>query len=311
MTETSRIIPAFPKIWALGHRFTDGIFNNPVEITEKIDGSQFSFGRIDGRFQMRSKGQEVFDGETNALFKGAIATAMERAHMIEDGVVVHGEAVSKRKHNVLSYGRVPDGNFIMFAVRKGAQGPGQFQNSVEYAEYLGLEHVPVLCSAGVRSWTTEELLELLDTTSCLGTEKIEGFVVKNYSKDILIGDQYIPITCGKFVSERFKERHVKEDYGGKVTKNGVAAMGLSLRTEARWLKAVQHLAEKGELVDDVQDIGKLFKEVQIDIEAEEKDNLKEELWKLFGPELKRSATSGIPEWYKERLLSRATEKNDE
>lgn len=42
------MIKAFPKIFALGTQYTEGIFDSEVEITEKIDGSQFNFGKIEG-----------------------------------------------------------------------------------------------------------------------------------------------------------------------------------------------------------------------------------------------------------------------
>ena len=37
-------IPRYPKVLALGHRTIKNIWDGPVEITEKIDGSQFYIG---------------------------------------------------------------------------------------------------------------------------------------------------------------------------------------------------------------------------------------------------------------------------
>ena len=75
----------------------------------------------------------------------------------------------------------------------------------------------------------------------------------------------------------------------------------SFRTEARWEKAIQHLKEKGELENQPKDIGKLFKEVQEDIEGEERENVKEFLWQEFKGALLRKSTAGLPQWYKEKL----------
>lgn len=36
---------SYPKVWALGHRETKDIFVSDVIIEEKVDGSQFNFGR--------------------------------------------------------------------------------------------------------------------------------------------------------------------------------------------------------------------------------------------------------------------------
>lgn len=52
------MISAFPKIFAIGTKYIDSIFDNEVEITEKVDGSQFAFGKIDGEVYCRSKGNQ-------------------------------------------------------------------------------------------------------------------------------------------------------------------------------------------------------------------------------------------------------------
>jgi hypothetical protein len=59
------------------------------------------------------------------------------------------------------------------------------------------------------------------------------------------------------------------------------------------------------LANDPKDIGKLFREVQADIEAEEIDDVKEFLWKEYKGELMRRSTGGLPEWYKTRLTERS------
>ena len=48
-------IKSFPKIFELGTDYISLIADNEVEITEKIDGSQFVFGKIDGNLMTRSK----------------------------------------------------------------------------------------------------------------------------------------------------------------------------------------------------------------------------------------------------------------
>jgi 3-oxoacyl-[acyl-carrier-protein] synthase III len=44
-----------------------------------------------------------------------------------------------------------------------------------------------------------------------------------------------------------------------------------------------------------------MKRVNIDIEEEEKENIKDFLWKEFGREVLKHATRGLPEFYKEYL----------
>jgi len=46
-------------------------------------------------------------------------------------------------------------------------------------------------------------------------------------------------------------------------------------------------------------------EVKNDITEECQDEIKDFLWNGYGGELLRMATSGLPEWYKKRLLDRA------
>ena len=111
--------------------------------------------------------------------------------------------------------------------------------------------------------------------------------------------------AGKFVSEAFKETH-RDRWGTEETSSGKwAAFLMSFRTEARWHKAIQHLMETGELENSPRDIGKLIKEIQQDISAEEMENIKSYLWNENKREILSAATKGFPEWYKEQLLQRS------
>lgn len=126
-------------------------------------------------------------------------------------------------------------------------------------------------------------------------------VVKNYHKPFLLGGQPIPIMAGKFVSEAFKEVH-KREWKDKTTKGGWELLINSYKTEARWQKAVQHLRDDGVLENSPRDIGGLIKSIQTDIVEEEKENIKEDLWKLYHKDILRATISRFPEWYKEYLL---------
>lgn len=59
-----------------------------------------------------------------------------------------------------------------------------------------------------------------------------------------------------------------------------------------------------------KDIGKLMKRVNIDIEEEEKENIKDFLWKEFGKELLKHATKNFPNWYKEYLAKQNFGENN-
>lgn len=68
-------IPSFPKIFQVGNDYIPDLFKDQVEITEKIDGSQFNFGlTADRRIVFRSKGQEMFFDAYQKMFQKAVDT---------------------------------------------------------------------------------------------------------------------------------------------------------------------------------------------------------------------------------------------
>ena len=147
-------------------------------------------------------------------------------------------------------------------------------------------------------------MELLDRTSVLGGQKIEGVVIKNYlrfgmDKKILIG---------KYVSEAFKEVHQASWKASNPGKSDVMDQLITtLRTPARWAKAVQHLRDAGKLEDSPKDIGLLIKETQDDIEKECLDLIRDKLVEWALPKIKRGCVGGLPEWYKEELVKQQFE----
>jgi hypothetical protein len=70
---------------------------------------------------------------------------------------------------------------------------------------------------------------------------------------------------------------------------------------------VQHLREKGELENSPRDIGKLMKEIHIDVETEEESEIKKFLYNYFIKDIKRVASNGLPEWWKDQLLKKQCE----
>ena len=79
----------------------------------------------------------------------------------------------------------------------------------------------------------------------------------------------------------------------------------TLRTEARWHKAVQHLREVGKLEESPRDIGMLIAEVKQDILTEETDFIKDKLYEWAKDRVTRAAVHGLPEWYKKMLAETA------
>ncbi|MEA3421003.1 MAG: hypothetical protein U9Q97_04940, partial [Acidobacteriota bacterium] len=174
----------------------------------------------------------------------------------------------------------------------------------EEAQKINLECVPLLYEGNVKDFT--ELKAFLNRISILGGTKIEGMVIKNYN--LYTADK--KYMKGKYVSEAFKETHQKNWKVDGTKKEIVQEIIMGLRTEARWDKAIQHLKERDELTDSLKDIGPLLKEVQVDIEKEEEEAIKDALYKHFKKNILRGAIGGFPEYYKEKLAKQSFEEEN-
>jgi hypothetical protein len=113
---------------------------------------------------------------------------------------------------------------------------------------------------------------------------------------------------GKFVSEAFKEVHAAEWKAANPTRSDIVERLIdTLRTPARWNKAVQHLRERGQIEDSPRDIGLLIREAQEDIEKECMDLISAKLLEWALPNIRRGVIRGLPEWYKDELVKRQFE----
>lgn len=287
---------SYPKVLSLGHKHLQGIFQDPVIVEEKIDGSQFSFGVFDGELKCRSRGQELVVDAPEGMFVRAVESAKERAHLLKDGWTYRGEYLSSPKHNTLKYDRHPVGHIIIFDVNTGEECYLSADEKAVEAERIGLECVPVLYTGLA---TLETLRGLLDTVSVLGGIKIEGVVAKRHD---LIGPDKKCLVA-KHVSEAFKEVHGGEwRKNNPTTKDAVHALADRFCAEGRWVKAVQHLTEAGKLTGTPQDIPVVMAEVKRDIRDEDMPLITKSLLELAMPQIDRAATRGLPEWYKARLM---------
>lgn len=308
-------IPGFSKIFGLGDRTTADLFNDYVEITEKVDGSQFSFGTVDGEVVMRSKNCSVHLNDGNKMFTKAAqyAHALHDAGLLSDypGYVFHAEYLNSPRHNSLEYDRVPKNHFALYAVRRpDGSLIEDYDKVAAIAGILNIDVAPLLYRGKLSDAPGylpekhyEWLNQLIDKTSFLGKAKMEGCVIKRYG-DVLIAGVMQPALCGKHVSDQFKETHKiawKADNPTNIEK-----LAAALKTDARWHKGVQRMRDDGVLTGTLKDIGPLIGVVSRDVVDEEKEWIKEELWRLFKGDVMRIATSGIPDWYKAQL-QQATE----
>lgn len=303
------MISSFPKIFALGQCYIKDIFKGEVEITEKIDGSQFVFGNVNSNLYMRSKGKVIYKETVDKMFRSGVDYILS-LESLPMNAVFYCEYLAKPKHNVLKYEKTPKNNLILFGVYKVEED--KFVNNYDelkrWGDMIDIETVPLLYRGKVDS--LEEIIKFLDMQSILGGTKLEGIVVKNYDNPFLLGGQPIPIMMGKYVSEKFKEQH-SHWAGANTGKGRWQTYVESFKTEARWNKAIQHLKEKGELEHSPRDIGKLIKEIITDINEENKEDIKEFLWNQFGREVTGAAVRNFAEWYKLKLAESGFQNKEE
>jgi hypothetical protein len=291
---------SYPSIYNLGHRAIGDLLRGVVIVEEKVDGSQITFGMIDGELSIRSKGAEIHSAAPEGMFTKAVEAISAVADRLVPGWHYRGEYLQKPKHNTLAYSRVPTNHIVIFDIDRDGIGDFAPRDVKEQASAeLGFECIPELFRGVVPD--EQVLLDLLATTSMLGGQQIEGVVIKPLNYDLWGPDK--KVLMGKFVREDFKEMNAK-NFRTENPKQGdvVQIIGQSLRTEARWQKAVIHLRERGEIERDPRDIGKLLKEVAVDIEKECVDDIKDRLYRWALPQIRRIATAGLPEWYKTQLM---------
>lgn len=298
-------LSSYPSVYALGHAAIANLFEGNVVIQEKIDGSQFSWMKDEqGNLHFRSHHAEIYDGD-NSMFYEGVQAVKAVADKLKPNWVYRGEYLRKPKHNVLCYSRVPKNHIYLFDINTGLEQYRSFVFVEQEATFLGFEPVKMIYAGEGSKVDFEFLKSMLNEESILGGTKIEGLVIKNYEQ--FGKDKHC--LMGKWVKEEMKER-ISKGGGKSGGKDIIQTIGLSLKTEARWQKAIQHLFEQGLLLNEPKDIGLLLKEINLDTLKEETDYIKEKLFKWAWPNISRIVTAGFPEFYKELLAKKQFENKD-
>jgi len=299
---------SYPSIFALGHRALTELFLDDVLVEEKVDGSQFSFGLFDHEdgervLHCRSKGAQLNLVAPEKMFVKAVEVA--KSLPLHVGWTYRAEYLQKPKHNALAYDRVPEKHLIVFDINSGHEEYLSYADKSAECARLGLEVVQLVFEGVIEN--VEHFRSMIDRTSALGGQKVEGVVVKNYKR---FGPDK-KVLLGKFVSESFKEVHAAEWKASNPTRTDIVERLIdTLRTPARWNKAVQHLRERGQIEDSPRDIGLLIKEAQTDIEKECMELIAEKLAEWALPQIRRGVVRGLPERYKEQLVGRQFEMTE-
>ena len=305
-------IESYPSIYSLGHRAVAGLLDVPVIVEEKVDGSQISFGvSTEGELRMRSKGAEIHVDHPEGMFSKGVEVVKAIQDKLTPGWVYRGEYLRQPKHNTLAYDRIPDNHIILFDISRGDGTWLSWGEKREEAERLLFEVVPLrYITEESGSLTIDIINTILDSTSVLGGQKIEGVVIKPFNYNLYGEDK--KVLMGKYVSEAFKEVHGGEWRSNNPTGGDIIQqLIVKYSTPARWQKAVIHLQEAGLLEDSPKDIGLLMKEVSMDLLKEEEEEIKTALFEYAWKKINRGVTSGLPGWYKERLMERQFEEEHE
>lgn len=297
------MIHSYSQIYNIGHAAIADLLKCDVIVEEKVDGSQISFcKKFDGTLECRSKGAEINMDAPEGMFSRAVDSIKSRTDLLHPGWIYRGEYLQKPKHNTLAYDRVPNGYIIIFDINNGLEcflSPAQ---KLEEATHIGLECVPIIYAGKILD--NETFQSLLDHTSILGGQKIEGVVIKPIRYDLFGKDK--KVLMGKCVSPAFKEVHQRtwtKENKSPTQNDIIQLLGDIYTSEARWNKAIQHLKEDGKLEDSLRDIGPLLKEIPEDILKECREEIMDKLFDWAWPQLRRKVTNGFPEFYK-KLVSK-------
>lgn len=272
-----------------------------VDIEEKVDGSQLSVhvSRA-GELTVCSRKRNI-PPDSPGMFLRAMDTINDLKHKLTPDMIYVFEYLTKRKHNVISYTRIPTGGLVLFDY-SGGMSSGCCRETVEKeAEAIGVDCVPLLYSGPMLPM--DELKSLLDQESHLGGHNIEGLVIKDRF-DTNHKDK--KMLKAKLVSDEFKER-MSAGSTDKLTKKTaddvIALLSSSLKAEARYEKAVQKVKEADGLTESMRDVGSCMKALGEDLREEHMDAIKQELFLAFWPRVQKEANADFARWYAARLES--------
>lgn len=334
------IIRKYPKIKNLGNRMLTHLFDDDVEISEKIDGSQFRiYLNSEGTFEVGSKNQIGLE-----LFKSRIEmTKLNHKHDMFDlaveqveilkaelndilcdrgwkEIALYTEYLRTKKHNALDYGRIPKNHLYLFGGTFIADdyGNNETQNLlppelIRIANLLDIEPLSILYVGKINN--QGNLKELIEMGSVLGKTKVEGIVIKNYSKtylaDLLSTEKYVGFPlAGKLVRDEYKE--VQRDEWTKQKKaSSIDGIAETYLTNARFMKSIQHLQEENLLTLEKKDLAILIPEVLKDLLEEEGEQINKIILSKFHEEFRRRISNYVVTQYSEYLLNHQFENEEE
>jgi len=301
----------YPKVLRINSRGIEKLFEGPVEITEKLDGSQWRIKvSKDGTWDVGTKG---VSGKDNIAkdFKPATDISeklVKKARDLlfskfpeSDDAILFMEYLRSEKHNTLQYTSCPVGGFYLFGITMIDSNENfvnlQRKDLIEVAEHLEIESPKVLYEGEI---DPQKLEDFLVNDSFLGGCKPEGIVIKNYNQtypiDLISTSNWVGFPLiGKLVREEFTELNEKE---WKTKRDPIS----SALTPARFDKVLQHLKEGGiELTGEARDLQHIAPAFAKDVMDEEFENFKKVWIDRLRKDLRGRASKYAQREYLERL----------
>lgn len=246
---------------------------------EKVDGSHFRFGVLNGRLWVMSKTSNLLlePHRSNAQFKKAIDSVL-RIHEegpIRDGLTFFCEAVVRNKQNKLTYTNPPELGFVVFDVCDRGVFADPYTASQMTMRYVpGAMYLPAIPPDSSP-----------ERESVLGGMR-EGIVLKMVKRTLNNNANSI----AKRVTSGFKE-------GTFSAKDDIWNAGKEFATPARFDKAIQYLRDSGQLTGTKKDIGKLMSRLNRDLEEEHRREIERLLWPKIWKLVARNASQGAVEYF--------------
>ena len=90
----------YQKVYALGHKYIQGIFDGDVLIEEKIDGSQINFSKSieDGTINIYSRTTKLDCDNPDKMFEKGVYYILSIEEKLTPGFTYHGEYLNNLKH---------------------------------------------------------------------------------------------------------------------------------------------------------------------------------------------------------------------
>ncbi|QBZ81684.1 hypothetical protein pclt_cds_1101 [Pandoravirus celtis] len=277
-------------------------------IEEKIDGSQLSFQRQGDtvEFRNRSKVVPVDVALDRVCYANAAQAILRLATQLDPAYTYHGEAVCKRRHNVVAYLGTPLKFWICYGIYDGERHLDRPAMEAECAR-LGLACVQVLYANTdpLALDPTPKVLEIVEQIeagqieSCLGGTVVEGVVVKHNAAWHARPKAYKHIQF-KHVTAAFKECHGERrpplpNHDAESVMAYLAQLGSNFAVPAVYQKALQHIREDPTKRESIS-MAVVQREVERDIRKEHGQDIAEALLEAFLPVIVQYATAKVPQW---------------